>query len=61
MKTEKSLAKTAKSSAKMPKLYIVVPCYNEEAVLPKTSRVLAENRRMFGQFDLYVLKERAKP
>lgn len=36
MKTEKSLAKTAKSSAKMPKLYIVVPCYNEEAVLPKT-------------------------
>lgn len=42
MKTEKSPAKTAKSSAKMPKLYIVVPCYNEEAVLPKTSRVLAE-------------------
>ena len=29
----------------MDRLYVVVPCYNEEAVLPETSRRLAEKLR----------------
>ena len=41
----------------MDRLYVVVPCYNEEAVLPETSRRLAEKLRTLeaaGDLDFVV-------
>ena len=32
----------------MDRLYVVVPCYNEEAVLPETSQRLAEKMHAGG-------------
>ena len=36
----------------MPVVYLVIPCYNEEAVLPETNRRLTEKMRTMMQAGL---------
>ena len=41
-------------------LYIVVPCYNEEAVLPETAKRLAKEHKLRAQTDDKYAKEEYK-